>query len=162
MATSFKCLIFAWRTEECLWLTMTEHTFMDRIKVSIPNLATFLHTVEPLQLMQGVGKHCLPLIEQDDPVLPGYLGAASSAVSRWSHYQDQQLVQGYIMTYRWLRVSVNTSLPKGSLRKYGHTAQWDKGHGNDHGTQCLFLYALMPSMSLSSEVECGLMKYCPQ
>lgn len=124
-----------------------------------PHLCMLLNL---LQLVQGLGKHYLPLIEQDDWVLPGHLGAASSAVSRWPHSQDQQLVQGGIMTYRWLRASVNTSTAKGSLRKYGHIAQWDKGHGKDYSIKCLLLYALMPSRSLSLAAKCGFMKYCPR
>lgn len=47
---------------------------------------------EFLQLVQGLGRAWLLLNEQDW-VLAGHLGAASSAMIWWPHSQDQQLIQ---------------------------------------------------------------------
>ena len=97
MATSFRCLIFAWRPPVCLWLTMTQHVLVDGIKVSVPRLVTYLHTVEPSATCARTWQ---TVIKQDDWALPGHLRTASSAVSRWPYSQDQQLMQGDFMTYR--------------------------------------------------------------
>lgn len=112
-----------------------------------------------LQLVQGLGRPCLLLSEQGDWLLPGHLSAASSAVIWWPHCQDQKYKERSWHREGWGLLWITS---KGSLRKYGHVAEWDEGHGGDHCNQGSLLYALMPSMLLSSAVQCGLVKHGPQ